>query len=254
MYQRAVTKIVSEGFDQASCNKALSDMTQLIEGNLGSLIWNNRLEFSFAVAGQEYDEGEYFAELVEKMLPVHAALKKLVEAYLAAIAKFNGTYLQTYAPSVAPDDQKVVPALGPAIRTLVLLDPSSIRLLCSVFRIIDHEHDSYLATIISDFARRHGLSTRDRVKTVVDYMRVPENRGPPGFDGFDLFADARKFLSPTEFARIVCEEICPTRDYNVEDHEFADFFNVYPDDEYKYAVVDAVNAIVGRKINLRYWE
>lgn len=254
MSQKAVTRIVAEGFDQASCNKALSEMTKLIEEDLGSLIWGNRLEFSFTIAGEEYDEGEYFSELVEKMLPVQAPLQRLVQAYLAAKDKSKGRCLQTYAPSVAPDHFAVVPAMGPALRALLLLEPASIRILYGISRIIDHEHDTYLPAVIADFVRRHGSTTVDRVKTVVHYMRIPENRGPQGFEGFGLFADAENFLSPSEFAKIICGEVCPTRDYNVEDHEFADFFNVYPDDAYKLEVVDAVNAIVGRRINLRYWE
>lgn len=171
----STTEIVASEFSARSCGEALRGMTRLIQQDFEGLIWGERLEFHFIVGETRHDEGEFFRELMERQLLVRTELKDLLDAYINQATRGPGRrYLKNLSPSVAVGDYPVIPALGPALRTLLVLDPESIQIFKSFAACVDLEHDTYLRSVVlMEYARKRGWAEDAGFWTCVHYLLPP---------------------------------------------------------------------------------
>jgi hypothetical protein len=94
--------------------------------------------------------------------------------------------------------------MGPAMRALILLDPTALDILAAFLKLQDVEHEEYCGyVILPDFAERHGWSSQDAVTVGMDYLLNCDARAPRSSRGLGLISDALKFMTPDAFATLL---------------------------------------------------
>ena len=162
----------------------------------------DRLTFAYKVAGRPVKEAAFFRRIAKDALPVVPELRALLLAYTDAL----GTGGEGVQPWQDPDE--AVGGLGPALRTLALLDPDCLDVLRAYLETRDGEHEDYcLDTVVPAFFECHGWRDAAAVRFGIyaTLNRYWGGRQPPeGFDG--MWEAMALLLTPGEAAEAVLRE------------------------------------------------
>lgn len=160
------------------------------------------LGFVYLIGDEAYKEPEYFQRIVDGRVEVVDDLRQLLGVYLEKIGDGGEGRQPWYS--------NTVPALGYAMRALVLLAPESIDLLKLYMLKCDREHEKFCyRTILPDLIQRHGWRDRGMIRLGV-FMEICVEAGGQGRGSLDrdgLQTAAASQFSPCEFADAVLEEL-----------------------------------------------
>lgn len=197
----AATKVQVSGWTTEACDAALTKMTKRMARNFAAVTWGRNLRLNFEVAGEPCTEQRFFDEIVSRNLPLQSVLRDLLATYLKKIGK-GGEGRQLW-------QSEEVPALGFAMRALVLLDASALDVFREFVRKRDAEHESYCRRVIlRDFVARHGWRDIEAVKFGVYFHMHLEQSGLVGFklDTYGLVTAAEHLVPADVLAGIIVKE------------------------------------------------
>lgn len=204
---RVAIRIVLAEWSRAECAKALREQKARIESNFEKLLagatsGGRSLKFEYLIGAETCSEPDVFQRIVDDRLDIVRELREVLTTYLDKLGQ-GGEGTQPWYTSA-------VPALGYAMRALVLLDPSSTDILRRFMTKRDGEHETFCwGTIVPDLIGRHGWRDRATLRFGVFValnirwggLRV----GDPNCYG--LFTAAAQQVSVPEFSNMIIEEI-----------------------------------------------
>ncbi len=162
----------------------------------------DKLTFSYKVAGKPVKEATFFRRIAKDALPVVPELRALLIAYTDSLGE-GGEGVQPWQ-----DPDEAVGGLGPALHALALLDPDGLDVLRAYLETRDGEHEGYaLDVVVPAFFKRHGWRDAAAVRFGIyaTLNRFWGGRQPPeGFDG--MWTAMARLLTPGEAAMAVLRE------------------------------------------------
>ncbi len=201
----------------------------------------DRLAFSYKVAGKPVKETTFFARIARDALPVVPELRALLAAYIDALGA-GGEGVQPWQ-----DPDEGVGGLGPALRALALLDPDGLDVLRAYLETRDGEHEGYaLNVVVPAFFKRHGWRDAAAVRFGI-YATL--NRFWGGRHPAEGFAGMRKamarLLTPGEAVAAVLREAehfggKPDWGYDAAANRAAFCSLLSPTDPFEVAVLDGI--------------
>ena len=210
--KNTVNVVVLKDWSLEACAMALREQRMRIDSQFESLVAGSQfaksLEFRYVVGDQNYEEAEFFQLLVDQWADVAQELRALLTTYLKKIgAGGEGGQPWKHGGSGTP-------ALGHAMRALVLLDPDAL----DVFRVFlakrDGEHEGYCRdTILPDYVRTHGWRNRKALRFGIyfTFNMLWGGGGCGPINGGGLMTAASCMVSPKEFVDLVTTEASALR-------------------------------------------
>ncbi len=182
---------------------ALSAQRAAVAKSLDDLVGEeDKLTFSYKVAGKPVKEATFFRRIAKDALPVVPELRALLIAYTDSLGE-GGEGVQPWQ-----DPDEAVGGLGPALHALSLLDPDGLDVLRAYLETRDGEHEGYaLDVVVPAFFKRHGWRDAAAVRFGIyaTLNRFWGGRQPPeGFDG--MWTAMARLLTPGEAAMAVLRE------------------------------------------------
>jgi hypothetical protein len=154
------------------------------------------LNFDYVINGKIYSEEQFFEYLLDENVDVIVELRGLIATYLT---KFEGSH--------NPWQSEVGPALGSAMRTLILLDPDSLDLLRLFLVKRDMEHEDYCyRRIIVEFFERCGWNDERTLRLGIFSLLRGEPLNPADLKRKVLEAAAIQF-DIDDLVELVIDEI-----------------------------------------------
>ncbi|MEQ1673394.1 MAG: hypothetical protein ABL893_21310, partial [Hyphomicrobium sp.] len=193
-------RIVLAKWNSEECSKALREQNAVIDSKYDRLISEGYLTFEYLVGSEVYPEPEFFQRIVDSQVDVIDELRQLLKTYIGKLGEGGRQPWYTNA----------VPALGYAMRALVLLDVNSTDILRQYMIECDREHEKFCYhTIFSDLIRRRGWRDRSMLQLGI-FMAICVEAGGQGRANLEhdgLLTAAASQTSPEEFARMVLQEL-----------------------------------------------
>ncbi|MGI9421959.1 MAG: hypothetical protein ACR2PA_02120 [Hyphomicrobiaceae bacterium] len=202
---QTVTRIVLSTWSRDECAKALGEQTARIRLHFDKLIVGRRsghMRFEYLVCTETVTEPDFFQRIVDNELDLSLELRKLLTTYLDKIGEGGEGRQPWYSNEI--------PALGPAMRALVLMDAGSLDILRTYMSKRDGEHEIYCwQEIFPDLIAQHGWCD-DTMFSFGIFATLNVNWG--GHSGFDrnrygLLTAASKRYPASKFARMILTEI-----------------------------------------------
>ena len=202
--ERRRDRLVLPDWGRDSVAAALDAQRAAIAAGLPDLVdpEEDRLAFSYKVAGKAVREAAFFRRIATDALPVVPELRALLLTYTDALGE-GGEGVQPWQ-----EPEKGAGGLGPALHTLALLDPDACDVMRAYLETRDGEHEAYaLEVVVPAFFERHGWYDAAAVRFGIyaTLNRFWGGRRPPA--GFVGMRDAMaRLLTPEEAAEVVLRE------------------------------------------------
>ena len=208
MREQAVHQIALPDLSAAAVAEALRTLTRAVRERLADLLRKDVLETTFIVGGEAQGETEFFERIARDRIAVAAELRDLLECYLAVqpgVLKAKRITEQIWGP----DGQG---ALGPAMWTLLRLDPARHDVFRDYLAKRDGEHEIYTTDVMMrDYVTATGWRDEPMIRFGIYFALIRERDGrmsPAGLlNEYGLVDAAADRLDPEAFARMVVEEI-----------------------------------------------
>ena len=196
-------RFILPDWNRDSVATALEAQRAAVAAGLADLVdpEEDRLTFSYKVAGKPVKEPAFFRRIVKEALPVVPELRALLAAYTDQLGA-GGEGVQPWQ-----DPDEGIGGLGSALRALAILDPECLDVLRAYLETRDGEHEGHcLDVVVPAYLDRHGW--RDAATVRFGIYAVLNcfwgGRDPYGIDGLrEAMAD---LSTPEDVATTVLRE------------------------------------------------
>lgn len=196
-------RLVLPDWSRDSVAAALDAQRAAVAAGLPHLVdpEEDKLTFSYRVAGKPVKEVAFFKRIERDALPVVPELRALLLAYTDQLEQ-GGEGAQPWQ-----DPDEGVGGLGPALHALALLDPACTDVLRAYLDTRDGEHEAYcLDVVVPTYLRRYGWRDAGTVQFGIyaALNRFWGGRHPYGIDG--LHEAMAELCTPEKVAATVRQE------------------------------------------------
>lgn len=188
---------------------ALKRVRQLIENQgLEKLVFNNQLRFKFRVEGKLLGEKRIF-KAIQQMPPetTKVILPELRELLLVYGIEAREITKNGSLPIMSSVSEQGSAGLSEAAITLAKLDSEGFDALRDWIISIDQEHDYFAAEkVFPEFANNTGFETPKAIRFGIWFFLQQWQTVRYGENWLGLFVQARRVMTPSQFAIVVTEE------------------------------------------------